>query len=576
MNITNNAIYTYGNRYVGVTKNSLSLKGKQGEDNTVTDGRHYRQERTEKGITPRGAFDSMRNSGGKVSGATLSAQMTKDSQRVENDDYIIELSDEIQGHWRIYDKENDDYVLVNPRSTEIQTDNQTGKKYLISKNIGGGLIDAMVMDDSLEDILKDFIGTKNLAVNPLDDRYELVEDDFTRIQCLKLKGAEGNGSRMMINGKEQQKKLQELADIYRNKYPNLVQSDELAMGMAIMEVNGFAKRTENGIFMMSDNGMDYMDENDQSKGWAVLYSRESGEKIYQAIMGAISSGVVANMEDFSNWTEFFEKNEFEYEKNLTDEERAALEAEKKQEIAVSAEKLIEKLKKVDVWTDGVPNARITDIEVVSLADEEISFYYNTDTGELKCIDDNASKPGQNLWKMTLSLEEYEKCTPLFERYKGETQWQFYYGAYLRHEDFWKMYLQEGFDIDKADAILNAGNADKEMNIHERAFLYVGKNAPERVYQAWMEAAKEIGVNGLGMQEDGKLGHISRLMKQRLLSDDKNILGNSVESAIEAIKNALYDLGNVMETGKTKSSNVQELREKEKAFYEAFLGKLEQQ
>lgn len=247
---------------------------------------------------------------------------------------------------------------------------------------------------------------------------------------------------------------------------------------------------------------------------------------------------------------------------------AALERWKPQEQITTDETL---------WVNnGIPDELITDIEVVSLADEEISFYYNTDTGELKCIENNDHRPGQNLWNMTLSPEEYEKCAPLFERYKGETQWQFYYGAYLRHEDFWEMYLQEGFDIDKADAILKVGNTDKEMNIHERAFSYVGKNAPERVKQAWLETAKEIGVNGLGMQEDGKLGHISRLMKQRLLSDDKNILGNSVESAIEVIKNALYDLENVMETGMTKSSNVQELREKEKAFYETFLGKLEQQ
>ena len=70
-----------------------------------------------------------------------------------------------------------------------------------------------------------------------------------------------------------------------------------------------------------------------------------------------------------------------------------------------------------------------------------------------------------------------------------------------------------------------------------------------VKDAWMEAAKEVNANGLGIKGNGMLSHISQMMVQRLNKqlkgegdvDNLDILGNTTESAIQATKQALYNL-----------------------------------
>ena len=56
---------------------------------------------------------------------------------------------------------------------------------------------------------------------------------------------------------------------------------------------------------------------------------------------------------------------------------------------------------------------------------------------------------------------------------------------------------------------------KERDYDEEAFESVGANAPEEVKQAWMEAAKEIGANGLGIGKNGMMTHISQMMVERV-------------------------------------------------------------
>lgn len=69
--------------------------------------------------------------------------------------------------------------------------------------------------------------------------------------------------------RQQSDRLQELANLYREKYPNLVQEDGLAKGLALAEAAGQIKRTENGIMTIACNGKQYMDNNDQSKAGAL-------------------------------------------------------------------------------------------------------------------------------------------------------------------------------------------------------------------------------------------------------------------------------------------------------------------
>lgn len=122
--------------------------------------------------------------------------------------------------------------------------------------------------------------------------------------------------------------------------------------------------------------------------------------------------------------------------------------------------------------------------------------------------------------------------------------------------------------------------DKAADYDEKAFNMVAPNAPQNVKAAWLEAAKEVNANGLGIQKNGMMTHISQMMVQRLNKmfkgevDNFDILGNSVESAMQATKQALYDLEHPREYT-PKSIAVQQARMKEQEFYKAFIGKLEQ-
>lgn len=114
---------------------------------------------------------------------------------------------------------------------------------------------------------------------------------------------------------------------------------------------------------------------------------------------------------------------------------------------------------------------------------------------------------------------------------------------------------------------------------EKAFEMVGRSAPQEVKDAWMEAAKEVNANGLGIRGNGMMSHISQMMVQRLNkmlkgeTENFDILGNTVESALRATKQALYDLEHpVVYT--PRSIEAQQARIKEGEFYRAFLERLE--
>ncbi len=108
---------------------------------------------------------------------------------------------------------------------------------------------------------------------------------------------------------------------------------------------------------------------------------------------------------------------------------------------------------------------------------------------------------------------------------------------------------------------------------------MGPNAPGSVRKAWMEAAKEVGANGLGVKSNGMLGHISQMMVQRLTNqlqgraNPDDILGSSTASAMAAVRKAIYDLDNPRRQG-AKSMEIQRLEMQERQFYQVFLDKLQ--
>ncbi len=115
----------------------------------------------------------------------------------------------------------------------------------------------------------------------------------------------------------------------------------------------------------------------------------------------------------------------------------------------------------------------------------------------------------------------------------------------------------------------------------KALGMVGTERPRKeVKDAWVEAAKEVYENGMGIRGNGMMNHISQMMVQRLNKQLKgetenfDILGNTVESAIQATKQALYDLDHPR-VYTPRSIEVQQARIKEGEFYRAFWEKLEQ-
>ncbi len=114
---------------------------------------------------------------------------------------------------------------------------------------------------------------------------------------------------------------------------------------------------------------------------------------------------------------------------------------------------------------------------------------------------------------------------------------------------------------------------------EKAFEMVGPHAPQKVKDAWMEAAKEVYANGMGIQKNGMMSHISQMMVERCNkmlrgeADYSDILGSTVGSAIRATKQALYDLDHPLAPA-YRSIEAEQARIKEREFYVSFLEKLE--
>ena len=46
---------------------------------------------------------------------------------------------------------------------------------------------------------------------------------------------------------------------------------------------------------------------------------------------------------------------------------------------------------------------------------------------------------------------------------------------------------------------------------EKAFEMVGRDAPQEVKDAWMDAAKEVNANGMGIRGSGMMSHIPQMM-----------------------------------------------------------------
>ncbi len=131
-----------------------------------------------------------------------------------------------------------------------------------------------------------------------------------------------------------------------------------------------------------------------------------------------------------------------------------------------------------------------------------------------------------------------------------------------------------------ETVAEKAERDNVVDYDEKAFEMVGPHAPQKVKDAWMEAAKEVNANGTGIKKNGMMSHISQMMVERCNkmlrgeTDYSDILGSTVKSAMRATKKALYDLDHPLVPA-YRSVEAEQARIKEREFYVAFLEKLEQ-
>lgn len=132
-------------------------------------------------------------------------------------------------------------------------------------------------------------------------------------------------------------------------------------------------------------------------------------------------------------------------------------------------------------------------------------------------------------------------------------------------------------LDKKDEEMSQRNV-----VHDRAVdtvNIIGKNAPEEVRKAWVEAAEETGTNGMSVTIDGRHFHIPQMLVEYLNrsfwggGSPDNLLGDTVESAMSVAQKAIYDIDNPLPGQPIRSFDAQQETKKERAFYLAFIEKL---
>ena len=64
---------------------------------------------------------------------------------------------------------------------------------------------------------------------------------------------------------------------------------------------------------------------------------------------------------------------------------------------------------------------------------------------------------------------------------------------------------------------------EDTDFNEKAFDMVGPNAPQDVKDAWMEAAKVVNANGMGIKKNGMLSHCLLYTSQIMVHTLRRIL-----------------------------------------------------
>lgn len=188
-------------------------------------------------------------------------------------------------------------------------------------------------------------------------------------------------------------------------------------------------------------------------------------------------------------------------------------------------------------------------------------FYISEAGELICSD--YGEGGRELWSRSLTEEQIQKCHDLMRD-------SYDFTAYMYERDFWDAYLEGEINID----MLKEFEEEIEEKVGD---LSVFEGCMNEVKKAWMEAEKDIGINGFGLDEEGKMQYVSEYVRQMIANqmkrEEQNILGDTVESALEFAKRAVDAIEDFL---KMESSSIvfRQSKEREKSFYVKFMENLD--
>ena len=257
-------------------------------------------------------------------------------------------------------------------------------------------------------------------------------------------------------------------------------------------------------------------------------------------------------EDESDWT----KNLKTDDKVILNEAKAAQETEAKAMSKYEEVMLTDKTTVGTTKTDGVTgSASVEDDEngnavwiITAYTEDGIISKKMQDGKVISSWSMEYSNPGdaKRVWDFLASFDENADL-----KFAGS-------------KEFWERFLSDNLDGNQLFAA------------HGEVFDKAAPNAPANVKKAWMDAARETGY-----LEGGMMKHISQLVVRQAtntmkgIDNPQNVFGDSVESALQTVRELLYNLENPLEPYNDQSESVRMYKEQEKDFYRKFIEKLEQ-
>lgn len=235
-----------------------------------------------------------------INGGELSSQISSGERvAMENDYYCIQPEE--NGIFRISDKTTGLEYKFAEEGCSLRQDRASGRIFLMPSGDYEQTGSVMVADGTLLSVLSQYFQTDSLQPAVLIG-YSFERNPETGIEIMIPDHMKGKTAYMLFQSQADIEAYNRLAQTYKNKYPNLVQSDEMANFYAALEIEGLCHRTETGILYTNASGVSYADENDPSKSWWLAFDIQS-DKNYDMLMEMLDN-IKANGKEISDFYEW--------------------------------------------------------------------------------------------------------------------------------------------------------------------------------------------------------------------------------------------------------------------------------